>query len=245
MAEKFSVGTTSVWKSDRTPVTEADTQINELVLNALRRHYPHIHVISEEGNGEVDGAEYRILCDPLDGTFAFMYGLPISSFCISVLRENTVLSSVIYDPFCKRMWSADRGKGAFLNGAPTRVNVIDGITKPNPVNVCIVWWQGCYYNMHAVAGEVMAANMHVMQPMTIALCGGLIASGTLEATVFPGQRGWETAAMGLIVEESGGKVTDIHGNPVQYGPTAEIEGHIISNGTLVHNSLVDIVRRCQ
>jgi len=66
----------------------------------------------------------------------------------------------------------------------------------------------------------------------------------LDATIFPGQDGWETAAMQVIIEEAGGKVTDIYGNKMVYGPKSEISGHIASNG-LIHDKLVALVQSCQ
>jgi len=72
----------------------------------------------------------------------------------------------------------------------------------------------------------------------------LLASGRLEATIFPGQMGWETAAMQVIIEQAGGKVTDIFGKKISYGSKGEINGHITSNGFL-HDKLVALVQSCQ
>jgi fructose-1,6-bisphosphatase/inositol monophosphatase family enzyme len=83
-----------------------------------------------------------------------------------------------------------------------------------------------------------------MEPYSIAYLGALVSSGKLEGTIFPSSKGWETAAIQLLVEEAGGKVTDIYGNAMQYGPEGQINGHIVSNGS-VHDELLKIVQSCK
>ncbi len=108
----------------------------------------------------------------------------------------------------------------------------------------MVWWKGSSFSLHAVCAKLMDAVAIWGNPLTIAYYGGLLASGEQDATIFPGRKGWETAAMQLIAEEAGGRATDIHGNSLHYGPKGEIEGHIISNG-LIHDELIRIVGSCQ
>lgn len=241
MRQNFRLGMERVHKDDNTPLTETDTAINQLVVDSICRDYPHVRVISEEGNHDVDEAEYTVLCDPVDGTITFCRGIPISSFVISVVKEHQPLAAVIYDPFQERMWHAVKGQGAFVNEKPIKVSTHGTLKRSN---VCMVWWKGSPFNLHAVCEKLMDAGSIWANPCTIAYYGGLLASGEQDATIFPGRKGWETAAMQLLAEEAGGKVTDIHGNTMRYGPKGEIEGHIISNG-LLHDELVRLVASCQ
>lgn len=228
-------------KSDNTPVTEADMAINQLVIDSICRDYPQVRVIGEEGEYDPGKAEFTLLCDPIDGTIPFCRGIPISAFVAAVIQGNQPLTAVIYDPFMDRLWNAERGQGGFLNDR--RVTLSDHNTLKG-ANICMVWWQEASYNLHAACHRLMHAGGRWMNPASIAYFGGLVASGELEATIFPGNNGWETAAMQLIVEEAGGRATDIHGQPLKYGPRGEIEGHIISNGHF-HDELVKLVRSCQ
>lgn len=228
-------------KDDGTPVTIVDEAINKLVVDSISRDFPDVSIISEEGNREVSGAELRVFCDPLDGTFPFCLGLPISTFCISVLKENTPLMGLIYDPFCNRVWSAARRKGAFLHGNKIRVSQRDQIDGSQ---LCLIWWKRSQYNAGKVNDKLLDAGGISINPLSIAIFGGLIGQGLADGSIFPGNKGWETAAMQVIVEEAGGKVTDIHGNKMVYGSKGEIEGHIVSNGFL-HDQLVEIVASCQ
>lgn len=228
-------------KKDGTPLTIADIAINELVVDSISRDFPDVSIISEEGNHEIGNVEYRVFCDPLDGTIPFCLGLPISTFCISVLKGNAPLIAFIYDPFCKRMWHAIKGKGSFLNGKKVKVSQFDQISGSN---LCMIWWRNSRYNLNAVCAKLMEAKGNWINPASIAYPGGLVASGNLDGTIFPGQKGWETTAMHLIIEEAGGKVTDIFGKKMSYGPKGEINGHITSNG-LIHDKLVALVQSCQ
>jgi fructose-1,6-bisphosphatase/inositol monophosphatase family enzyme len=228
-------------KGDNTPLTKSDTDINRLVIQSIERDYPHVRVIGEEENYEPADAEYTVLCDPVDGTIPFSRGVPISAFVISVIREHQPLAAVIYDPFQGRMWHAMKGCGTYLNDRMVRVSEHRSLKRSN---VCMVWWKGSPYNLHGACEKLMEAGTIWTNPCVIAYHGGLLASGEYDATIFPGQKGWETAAMQLLAEEAGGRSTDIHGNPNKYGPLGEIEGHIISNG-LLHDELVGIIASCQ
>lgn len=243
MLRNFRLGMNCRWKSDGTPLTATDTAINKFVVKSLRRDYPHINVIGEEGSHRVRNAEYTVLFDPVDGTVPFRMGVPISTFCISVVRGHIPLCAVIHDPFGKRMWCAIRGDGSFLNHERLSVSKHRNLKR---ATICMVWWKSPpgNYNLHVVCERLMDAGAIWINPVSIAYFGALVASGQLEATIFPGQKGWETAPMQLMVEEAGGKVTDIYGNEMRYGEDGAIKGHIISNGR-VHDELVRIVQECQ
>jgi len=172
-----------------------------------------------------------------------LFGLPISSFCISVIEADrgVPLIALIYDPFRKRMWSAVRGQGTYLN---ERLAIVSQWNRINGSAIGILWWKSSPYHLDSAQAKITDAGATCFNPLSIALLGGLIASGRIEATIFPSRNPWETAAMQLIVEEAGGRATDIYGNELRYGLNNKIEGHIISNG-LIHDELVAIVASSQ
>jgi histidinol-phosphatase len=270
--KNFALGMKREWKSDETPLTVTDTEINNLVAAWLKEKYPEVSFIGEEGSNIVDGAKYSVFCDPVDGTIPFSLGLPISTFCISVFEDGKPIIGVIYDPFQNRMWSAEKGMGSWLdiecrmsywdhpepelidwsedqhfNGVDSKDRMEISVSPHSTVNrsnICMIWWKGSPYHLHDACKLLMDAGGHWINPASLAIFGGLIASGTIDGSIFPGKHAWETGAMQVIVEEAGGKVTDIHGNPMVYGPKGEIEGHIVSNG-LIHDQLVELVAQCQ
>ncbi|RJQ32336.1 inositol monophosphatase [Candidatus Parcubacteria bacterium] len=236
----FTQGLKKEWKDDGTPVTEIDQKINDLVLSRFKRDFPEISVYSEEGSREVRGSDFKIICDPLDGTSAFLGGIPESTFCISLVVGGSPFLAVIYDPFLKRMWWAEKDKGAFLNGKKIQVS---GHKELKKSIVCIAYWNKAPYHLHLVSNELMKQGATWMSPLSIAYFGGLVASGQIHATIFPGNKPLETAAMHLLVEEAGGKATDILGKPLVYDDGINdgiIEGHIISNGVF-HDELQQII----
>ncbi|MEX0649396.1 MAG: inositol monophosphatase [Candidatus Andersenbacteria bacterium] len=245
MRTHFDSDLTSTWKEDETPVTIADHAINSLVRSQLSRDFPGITLVGEEGGHHIQDSEYRIFEDSIDGTIPYVASLPVSTFCISVLKGNEPIAAVIHDPFLKRTWMAGRGEGAFLRSKEvSRQLHVSDKTSLKRSHVSLIGWKGSQYNLPEVTARVQQAGAKWSNLCSIAICGGLIARGTMEASVFPAIRGWETAAMQLLVEEAGGKATDIHGRLLTYGQNAEIEGHIISNGHL-HDELVQIVAECQ
>ncbi|TSC72514.1 MAG: myo-inositol-1(or 4)-monophosphatase [Parcubacteria group bacterium Gr01-1014_70] len=243
----FNLGMKKEWKADNTPLTITDTAINSDVCAAIQRDYPHIRVVGEEESSasKIENPEYIILCDPVDGTIPFSHGLPVSTFCIAVLKDGTPLVGVIYDPFMKRMWHAERTKGSFLGSAKVRVSnttalrhamIYAALLHSNVLTSSL-------YNPLSVIHELMKNEAITIDMHSIAYFGGLVASGEFDATIYPITHGWETAAMHIIVEEASGKATDIYGNNIRYNPQGEVQGHIISNGK-VHDKLVELVQKC-
>lgn len=239
MRKAFVPGMKREWKEDHTPLTESDTAINRLVIAQLEHDYPHITVIGEEESRIVEDSEYLVLVDPIDGTIPFCQGIPASTFCISVLKNGVPIVAVIHDPYCNRTWSAEKGRGTMLNGEPVRVSEHGALAQST---VSIMWWKGSIGNLNKVCDEIVDSNAKWLNLCSVAIAGGLIASGDLAASIFPGQKAWETAAMQLLVEEAGGTATDLYGNKLVYGKDLKIPGHIMSNGR-IHDELVAMVTR--
>jgi fructose-1,6-bisphosphatase/inositol monophosphatase family enzyme len=227
----------SEWKEDETPVTAADIAVNELVLNAFKEQYPDVCFIGEEGSNIVEGADWVVYCDPIDGTFPYATGMAISTFCISVLYKGQPTLAVIYDPFTDRMYKAEKGKGAFMNDI--RLKVSEQKKVETKTHIHLIWWKGSR-SLNLLCAKLVEKGAAWMNFGTIGIVGGLIAAGQFEASVFPGNKVWETAAMSLIVEEAGGKCTDLEGNPINYLENGNMKGHIVSNGW-VHEELLAMV----
>lgn len=245
----FNPGMKKGWKSDDTPITSTDTAINAEVCARIQKDFPHIQVLGEEESSERENPEYVILCDPVDGTIPFSHGLPISTFCISVLHDHKPIVGVIYDPFIDRMWHAERSKGSFLGNKRIRVSdkptlhhamVYAGILHPN---ISSTKPQYSLYDPFSILHELVKNKAIPTDVHSIAYFGGLVASGEFDATLFPVTQGWETSAMQIIVEEAGGKATDIYGKKLHYDDKGEIKGHIMSNGK-IHDTLVNLVQKC-
>lgn len=227
----------SEWKEDETPVTDADITVNEMVLKAFKDHYPSVSVIAEEGSHIVEGSDWLVYCDPIDGTFPYATGMSISTFIISTLYKGVPMMAVIYDPFNDRMYTAEKGKGAFLNNEPLKVS--EQAVLDSKAHIHLIWWKRSL-DFTPLCRKLVEKGATWMNFCTIGIVGGLIATGQFEASIFPGTKLWETAAMALIVEEAGGKCTDLQGNPINYLDNGNMKGHVISNG-LIHDELLRLI----
>ncbi len=114
----FSFETESIWKEDNTPLTEADTEINYLVIKRINETYPEHSIYGEERSEIKANSKYIWVCDPIDGTIAFSCGLPIFVFSIALVDQSDgqPILGLINDPIMKTMYWAYKGNGAYRNG---------------------------------------------------------------------------------------------------------------------------------
>ena len=234
---KYFRATDTVWKSDSTPVTQADTEINSLVIERILAAYPDHSVLGEEESSNL-GHEYTWVCDPVDGTMPYSHGLPISTFSLALCRDGAPQIGVVYDPFMKRLFYATAGTGAYCNDEKISVNqngmknaLVDMSAFPstNPVADAD----------SRVMTQAFHAGARVTSLWSCIISASLVAQGMYEAVVLNTPTPHDAAAIKVIVEEAGGRVTDLYGNDQRYDqPT---KGFIASNG-VVHDELVTIMK---
>ncbi len=240
MSKHFTAGIKKDWKKDSTPVTIADTEINALVIERVKDTYPDHSVWGEEENHNL-GSKMTWVCDPVDGTMPYSHGLPICAFMLALVEDGRPVVGVVYDPFMKRMFAANKGGGAFLNDEKISVSeradfknaLIDeeGITHSTKPIVAV---------SHDFLDDLISAGAQITQFWSVGLPSALVAAGEFTATLFNVPKPEDGAAIKVIVEEAGGKVTDLFGNEQRYdGPT---KGFIASNGR-VHQQLVDLLAK--
>lgn len=227
-----------VAKSDKTLVTKADLEINQMVIERIKANYPTHSVHGEEASHKTLDAPYTWVCDPIDGTFPFAKGLPISSFSLGIVRADGVsIVGVVFDPYQARMYEAELGRGAFLNGKQLRVSGkadLDRATVDNEL------WQNKEEGVSFIdpRPKLEEAGLMVTSVCSAVITGCLVAEGTYDAMIFGQSKPEDIAALKVIVEEAGGKVTSLTGQDQRYDQ--KIYGAIVSNGH-IHSHLVDIV----
>ena len=113
--KNFVTGMQKEWKADNSPVTKTDLEINQLVLDSVKKEYPDHSVIAEEGSDFSETSEYVWVCDPVDGTIPFSHGVPTCAFSLALVRNGETVLGIVYDPFMDRVFFAEKGSGAFLN----------------------------------------------------------------------------------------------------------------------------------
>lgn len=232
-------GMERIVKTDTTPLTKADTEINALVIERVRKISAEIDIVGEEGSDRTDSS-WQVMCDPVDGTFPYTWGWPVSTFMLGLMYERTPMMGIIYDPFMDRMYWAEKGKGAWMNDIRLKVSSVYK-REDRPV-VGFVSWPGCPYRILKVCDYLEEMGVTLINPCTLGYMEAAVATGEFAGTIFPGQHHHDTAPGHIIVEEAGGKVTDIFGQPHDYSGN-KIAGHLMSNGHL-HDLMVEAVNAC-
>jgi fructose-1,6-bisphosphatase/inositol monophosphatase family enzyme len=235
MRKNFTSNMKKEWKDERSPVTETDLVINALVLKEIKEQYPDHSILSEEGNDFSEDSEYVWICDPVDGTHNFSHGIPTATFALALVHEGDAILGVIYDPFLDRLYSAEKGKGAFMNGKAIHVS-------SNPVMKSTIIGMGKMKkvkNLFPVMEEGYGHGVSFITGLSIHYMSALVAAGEFAASFFGGTSPHDMAAAAVIVTEAGGRVTDLEGNvPKRYD--RDIEGQLCSNGVL-HDQLLALI----
>ncbi|MDD5040400.1 MAG: hypothetical protein PHY34_04605 [Patescibacteria group bacterium] len=237
MRRHFSDEITKDIKPDTTFVTIADHAINSMVVREVKKRYPKYGIIAEEGGSANENADLIWMCDPLDGTLPYAHAIPTSTFSLALIFKGKPILGVLYDPFMNRLYSAELGKGATLNGK--RLYVMKARSLKGKV-VGMVEWPTAEQRIRKFPERLMKIGGQPLNVVSTAYFGMLVASGQLIANVFGGHRPWDVAAQKIIIEEAGGTVTDLDGNDQRYDRLTN--GFVGSNGT-VHTMILRLLKK--
>lgn len=214
-------------KTDLSPVTAIDKQINSLVAETLKTAFPEDGLLGEEESYGSGSEKYQWICDPLDGTKPFILGLPFSVFMLALSQDGKILLSVVYDPYADKLYHAIKNEGAFCNDAPIKVN-------PERID------EG--YALVGADSFIFAAQLKKITrgiepvPGTGYKCM-MLASGRGLGMINDSADFHDIGPGSLIVEEAGGRVSGLNGEELDY--SKEIGGVIVSNGT-AHKDFLEI-----
>ena len=218
----------------RNLVTEIDFTIEQLIKKYIHKFFPDHCIMGEETGwrSNNDKGEFRWYIDPIDGTSNFIQGLPLACISIALWDKKGPLIGVVFNPILNNLYTAIRGKGSFLNGKKIKVSAIN---KLKDAFGCIGWVERDYGIK--LFAKIIRVCRKVRGLATSALQTSMVGNGILDFYVTRDLHIWDFAAAILIVTESGGKVTDIAGNP----PSADSQGIIASNG-IIHKEIEKILK---
>ncbi|HEY4509425.1 MAG: hypothetical protein A2940_02275 [Candidatus Wildermuthbacteria bacterium RIFCSPLOWO2_01_FULL_48_29] len=222
------------WKADDAPVSQADTEINSLVLERLHRELPQFSLIGEEESLPQE-SEYAAVFDPLDGTLGFTHGVPTFVFSLAFCHKGNPFACVVYDPVLDRMFTAEKGKGALLNGERIRVNQ-KGLEASTVVGMAWAKTQG---DLAEVQRCLIEKSVFVLQYASSVYTGCLVASGMFAASIYPVKYPWDAASVKLLVEEAGGRATSITGKNQRYDKA--VKGILAAN-PVIFDALLSLVK---
>ena len=237
MNKYFSKKDISSYKSDKTIVTYADKEINAYLIERVKSQYPTHCVDGEEE--KFGNSNYVWVCDPVDGTAMYARSIPVAIFSLALVIDGVSMVGVIYDPFTNNMYTAIKGKGTYQNGKKISVNnyLLEDIKSVSHFDM----WPKAEYDLSGVLQELSKKTYFVGLGSIIRACT-CVASGEFILALFPGTKGknLDIAAAKIIVEEAGGKVTNLFGEEQRYDK--DINGAVISNGK-VHDEVIETIKK--
>jgi len=202
-------------------VTEVDRQSEDYLLGEIRKSFPDHQILAEESGG-TRGGDCQWYIDPLDGTVNYAHHIPI--FCVSIAyaSNGTMKLAAVYDPMRAEMFTAERGKGAFLNGRRLRVSGAVELRKSLLVTgFPYDAWDSEFDNFgNFVKFSKLTQGVRRLGSAALDLCYVAASrfDGFWELSLSP----WDVAAGGLICEEAGGRVTNVYGEADYISPPQSI-----------------------
>ncbi len=231
MLKHFVLGIPTDIKADGSPLTVADTTINQLVIDELKEHFPEHSVLAEEQSRLHGDGRWTWVCDPIDGTIPYSRGCPTAVFSLALCENGIPQLGVLYDPFLRRMLVAERGKRATLNGE--RIATLSNRGLENQIVSAGITHPGF---LEAINGY-KTTNLYLC---SVCYSGILLALDQFVGVVFSYRNPWDGAALQIIIEEVGGKMTDLRGDTQRYDKT--INGFLAATPP-AHAELLAIIRQ--
>ncbi len=237
MLKYFKEDNGANYKFDQTIVTKADLEINSYLIKRIKEKFPTHSVDGEEE--QFGKSDYVWVCDPVDGTAMYARHIPVAVFSLALVINGESQIGVVYDPFTDSLYTAAKGKGAYKNGTPIHVNDVSLEDRRSVSNFDM--WPEAHYNIYDSIKELGKKTYFVGVGSVIRACM-CVASGDFNLAIFPGtkHKNCDIAAAKVIVEEAGGKVTDIFGEEQRYDQ--DINGAVISNGK-VHEEVISELKK--
>lgn len=232
--ERHTVQTKS---SDIDLVTDADIASEQLIVTAISRAFPNHRILSEEGLGDLDafvaGSSLVWLVDPLDGTVNYAHGYPAWGVSLALSQAGRVLMAVTFDPLRNEIFWARRGRGAWCNGERLQVSEVAEMRQALVAT-------GFAYKRATLAdnnldkfGAVMPHVQGVRRAGAAVLDLAHLASGRLDGYWEMHLSPWDWAAGWLLVEEAGGKITDMRGESWSL-----LAGEMVATNNHLHTELL-------
>lgn len=204
-------------KSDGSPVTIADRKAEELIRATVEKRFPTHAILGEEFGLTHDGASHRWVVDPIDGTKAFIHGVPLYGVLLGLEIDGAVEVGVAYFPALDEMISAASGLGCWWKDRPARVSTV---TRLEQACVCYTDVGGFWQTGRREPFERLGRRAYIRAGWSDAYGYMLVASGRAEVMLDPVMSVWDCGPFPPIFREAGGYFGDWKGQPTIYGGEA-------------------------
>ena len=219
-------------------VTEIDHLSEDKIICFLKENLPDYDILAEEGGGYDSGSACRWILDPLDGTTNYAHGYPC--FCVSLALEydRKIVWGAVYDPIREELFSAEKGKGAFLNNE--RINV-SSTAMLDRAMLCT----GFPYDVRESADDILnflegflKTAQAIRRDGSAALDLCYVAMGRFDGFWEMRLKPWDIAAGALIVQEAGGSATGLDNDLLDLK-----RGDVLASNLLIHDEMINVIRK--
>ncbi len=221
-------------------MTEADRESEAAIIEAIHRAFPTHAILAEESGASVHTSDHRWIIDPLDGTTNFAHGFP--QFCVSIAYQHRGRTEfgVIYDALKKECFTARRGHGARLNNKPIHVSTTDSLgtsllatgfpyDRRERRRFYLCFWEA-----------FMMRTQGVRRTGAAALDLAYVASSRTDGFWEFGLKAWDVAAGALLIEEAGGRVSNMDGTALDIHG-----GNIVATNRRIHAQMVTTIEEAR
>ncbi|MFH1509144.1 MAG: inositol monophosphatase [bacterium] len=222
-------------KNTRDFTTEIDLKSENIIVNAIKELFPDHGFVSEEMGKENETKEFVWVLDPIDGTLNYSKGLPLFSIGLCLLQNQKPILGMNFDPITKNFYFAEKGKGATLNNKKISVSNCDDLNKAmliSHISSTEEKRRWLLENLNEIYNRVLQIRFLGVAHNSQSFIAAGQADVFFEISTFP----WDILPCTLIIEEAGGKVTEINGDPI----TLESSTILATNGKL-HDEMLKLL----
>ena len=219
-------------------VTETDRESERFLLAEIEKRFPGGRALGEEGGQLAGSGKGMWFIDPIDGTMNFAHGLPIFSVSLAYELDGELTHGVVYNPIHEELYSATLGEGAFLNGGAIHVADTEEL-KDSLLVTGFPYdsWTNPDNNL-AEHNKFTLLTQGVRRLGSAALDLCYVAAGRLDGFWEKRLNAWDVAAGALIVQEAGGKVSAINGDP----DFMKAPQSILAANNILHEKMLTVLK---
>lgn len=239
LRERFKHPKHIEYKGEIDLVTDSDFGAEEIIINSLRKAYPQHRILAEETTGayQISKQGYCWVIDPIDGTTNFAHGYPLFAISIALEYNGRIILGVAYSPLLDELFTAQLGKGAYLNGDKINVSKTKDLSQSLlatgfPYDIR----RDSKTNLRYFSGfQLRAQDIRRDGSAVLNLC--YTACGRFDGFWELKLKPWDTASGFLMVKEAGGKVSDFSGNRFNI-----YEKEIAASNGLIHRQMLETLK---
>lgn len=218
-------------------VTHIDKKSEEIIINTIKRKFPEHRFLSEESIHDKEISGYRWIIDPLDGTTNFIHQYMLFSISIALQKDGEIVLGVIYDPVKKELFTAQKGRGAFLNNKPIHVSKTSKLKDSLIITGFPFRNKSVIDKYIAIFKKLFLKVSDIRRDGSAALDLAFVACGRCDGFFEIGLSPWDIAAGSIIIKEAGGIITDFTGND-SFLKT----GNIVAGNKKIHNGILKEIK---